>query len=94
MDPVKKRRRIVLTGDVPSPINPPAGCRFHPRCPLAMDVCRTQAPRELDLAGHKVRCHAVEQEIDRGGTTFDVVAISEKIKRGMADSQPPEAAVI
>ncbi len=38
----------------------PSGCRFHPRCPLAMDVCRTTVPKELDFAGHKVRCHAVE----------------------------------
>ena len=61
LDPVNRRRRIVLEGDVPSPIDPPSGCRFHPRCPLAMDVCRTAPPpRALwDLAGHKVRCHAV-----------------------------------
>jgi oligopeptide transport system ATP-binding protein len=85
IDPAKKRRRIVLSGDVPSPINPPSGCRFHPRCPVAMDVCKTQSPRELDLAGHKVRCHAVEQEIERSRGTPDVVALSEKIKRAMAE---------
>ena len=61
MDPKRRQQRIILEGDVPSPINPPAGCRFHPRCPHAMDVCRREAPRELDFDGHQVRCHAVEQ---------------------------------
>jgi len=63
MDPARRRKRIVLEGDVPSPINPPSGCRFHPRCPVAMDVCSRVAPRELDLDGHYVRCHAVEKEV-------------------------------
>ena len=62
LEPKKKKRRIVLPGDVPSPMNPPAGCRFHPRCPLAMPVCRTDAPRALAFGEHVVRCHAVEQE--------------------------------
>src|SRR5258707_6330184 len=63
LEPTKKRTRIILPGDVPSPINPPSGCRFHPRCPLAFDRCRTVEPKEIDLAGHKIRCHAVEQHI-------------------------------
>ena len=63
MDPAARRERIVLSGDVPSPLNPPSGCRFHPRCPLAMDVCRRQSPRELRIGEHRVRCHAVEQEL-------------------------------
>jgi oligopeptide/dipeptide ABC transporter ATP-binding protein len=62
MDPVNRRQRIVLEGDVPSPIDPPSGCRFHPRCPLAMEVCRRVSPKPLDLDGHLVRCHAVEQQ--------------------------------
>ncbi|MBC8352563.1 MAG: dipeptide ABC transporter ATP-binding protein [Planctomycetes bacterium] len=65
MDPKTKKDRIVLEGDVPSPINPPTGCRFHPRCPLATDVCRTVSPKPLDMDGHIVRCHAVEQEEGR-----------------------------
>ncbi|MBP90238.1 MAG: peptide ABC transporter substrate-binding protein [Planctomycetaceae bacterium] len=63
IDPKTKKERIVLDGDVPSPINPPQGCRFHPRCPVAMDICQEISPQPLDLDGHIVRCHAVEQEV-------------------------------
>jgi oligopeptide transport system ATP-binding protein len=82
MDPTRKRKRIILEGDVPSPINPPSGCRFHPRCPLAMDVCRTEVPKELDFAGHKVRCHAVEQA--QGAGQPDPVALSQTIRAEIA----------
>jgi peptide/nickel transport system ATP-binding protein/oligopeptide transport system ATP-binding protein len=52
------REEIVLTGEVPSPINPPSGCRFHPRCPFAMDKCSEEAPVEKEVApGHLVSCH-------------------------------------
>ena len=57
-DPSVKRKRIVLTGDVPNPINPPKGCHFHPRCPTAMDRCRNEAPVLKDLGeGHMAACH-------------------------------------
>jgi len=46
-----------LEGSTPSPSAPPKGCRFHPRCPEAMAVCRKEAPREIDTAGHTVSCH-------------------------------------
>ncbi|GIX45936.1 MAG: ABC transporter ATP-binding protein [Candidatus Tectimicrobiota bacterium] len=52
------REEIVLPGEVPSPINPPAGCRFHPRCPAAMAVCRTTPPVLREVAPqHQVACH-------------------------------------
>jgi peptide/nickel transport system ATP-binding protein len=48
----------VLSGEVPSPINPPSGCRFHPRCPMAMDECRTVAPTPRQTGvQHTVACH-------------------------------------
>ena len=59
-DPVieKRRERIILPGDVPSPINPPSGCHFHTRCPYAMEVCRQVDPAFADQGnGHFVACH-------------------------------------
>jgi peptide/nickel transport system ATP-binding protein/oligopeptide transport system ATP-binding protein len=57
-DPWKKRARVILHGDVPSPANPPPGCGFHTRCPEAMDVCRREAPVLLEKKkSHLVACH-------------------------------------
>jgi oligopeptide/dipeptide ABC transporter ATP-binding protein len=56
-DPTIKRERIILQGDVPSPVNPPKGCRFHPRCPVAVDICSQQEPPLIEVApGHQVAC--------------------------------------
>lgn len=52
------RRRIILVGDVPSPLTPPPGCPFHPRCPIARDACRREFPPVVDLdGGQAARCH-------------------------------------
>ena len=56
--PDDEREEIVLQGEVPSPINPPSGCRFHPRCPFAMDRCSVEEPVQQDVGGgHLVSCH-------------------------------------
>ena len=57
----RERKRVILSGDVPSPINPPSGCRFHPRCPIAVERCKAEVPewREIN-PGHHVACHLVE----------------------------------
>jgi oligopeptide/dipeptide ABC transporter ATP-binding protein len=58
VDPDSKRKRIILPGDVPSPIHPPDGCPFHPRCPVAVDQCRTEPPQLRELGkGRLVACH-------------------------------------
>src|SRR3954452_7157451 len=90
-DPVleKRRTRMILVGDVPSPVNPPPGCRFNPRCPYAEDNCRTDEPPLAEVkAGHFVACHywneieAVKNrttnvsEIDREGELLDLAAVS------------------
>lgn len=66
-DPDMKRERIVLTGDVPNPANPPPGCAFHTRCPYAKPICKQETPpwRELD-GGHGVACHFAEELSLRG----------------------------
>jgi peptide/nickel transport system ATP-binding protein len=57
-DPTAPRNRIILSGDVPSPINPPPGCRFHTRCPFAFDRCKTEEPQLREVGGgHSSACH-------------------------------------
>ncbi|MGH9851107.1 MAG: oligopeptide/dipeptide ABC transporter ATP-binding protein, partial [Blastocatellia bacterium] len=61
-DPDKKHKRTILSGDVPSPLNPPSGCRFHPRCPIArLAHCSVEEPQLRELRpGHWVACHYAE----------------------------------
>jgi len=61
-DPKRTRQRIVLKGEIPSPLNPPSGCRFHTRCPIATDICSAQEPVfEEKVPDHWVACHLVDR---------------------------------
>jgi len=65
-DPTIKREKIILKGDVPSPVNPPSGCRFHTRCPYVMDICKTEEPEFVDWGdGHYAACHLEEGAPER-----------------------------
>ncbi|MBV9646555.1 MAG: ATP-binding cassette domain-containing protein [Candidatus Eremiobacteraeota bacterium] len=67
-----RRKRIILTGDIPSPVAPPSGCRFHTRCPVAFDRCKVEVPPFTEYApGHFAACHWVEEH---GGKAPDLAA--------------------
>ena len=62
IDEADRRQRVVLQGDVPSPIQPPSGCRFHTRCAQACERCKTEAPAFRQIApGHFVACHFAQE---------------------------------
>ena len=68
----QRRKRVLLSGDIPSPVSPPLGCRFHTRCPLAFKRCRHEEPKLLDYEGHQVACHWVEEHNGRPAELLDV----------------------
>jgi oligopeptide/dipeptide ABC transporter ATP-binding protein len=82
VEPARRRKRIVLTGDVPSPSRPPGGCRFHPRCPLAESVCREIDPPATIVDGHLVHCHVASRAIETA--QGDVAGASARIAEAMA----------
>ena len=62
-DPTVKMNRIILEGNIPSPSNPPSGCKFHTRCRNCKNVCKNKAPRTMEVTpGHTVTCHIYDPE--------------------------------
>ena len=61
-----RRDRPPMAGEVPNPMNPPPGCVFHPRCPLAADVCAREIPRQVIVDDTMIACHAVARGWDEG----------------------------
>ena len=65
-DPDIKKERVILEGDIPSPANPPSGCKFHTRCSQCMEVCKMEAPKACDMGnGHIVKCHLYDRKSNR-----------------------------
>ena len=87
VEAARRRGRIVLPGDVPSPASPPAGCRFHPRCPLAEAVCRTLDPPPVELDGHRVHCHVAARHLAAAGAA----EASRQVAAALAATLPADS---
>ena len=105
-DLADRRERILLTGDVPSPVDPPSGCRFHPRCPKAQERCAVEAPalvaRDDDPAHHVTACHfpvtsteelVTAERAERAQPAQPPVLVLHRAKRGQGMSTVPLEAV-
>ena len=64
VDRTARRERIVLKGEIPSPLDPPSGCAFHNRCPYASELCAAERPQMRPLAGRLVACHHADTIVD------------------------------
>jgi peptide/nickel transport system ATP-binding protein len=76
INPRDRKSEVILAGEVPSPINPPSGCRFHTRCPLAFDRCKVEQPEPVEVAGgHTAACFLADdlrnQRVTFGAPTLD-----------------------
>ena len=92
-DPANRKNRIILTGDVPSPVNPPSGCRFHPRCPKAMPECQVMVPPAYDMGGgHVVRCLLYDPKFAglRSTPNPDLISTGQ-LQPGVAEMQKRKA---
>ena len=90
-NPDVKMHRIILEGDIPSPANPPKGCKFHTRCYMACDKCKRVPPelREVE-PGHFLACHFPEKKLDENGNyLFELPKMEKKSNRTAA--QEPQA---
>ena len=79
-DPDVKMNRIILEGDIPSPANPPSGCKFHTRCSKCMGVCAVKAPRSVEAEpGHYVTCHLYDSDVMEHGDEYDITPYTPPI---------------
>jgi peptide/nickel transport system ATP-binding protein/oligopeptide transport system ATP-binding protein len=98
-DPKKKSERIFLRGDVPSPIDPPTGCRFHTRCPFATDKCRDVVPEleekdEIYKGKHSVACHyALDIQQGKHKPKYNMTDVRKSLGDEDTDNQSAEKEV-
>ena len=94
-DPDYKMNRIVLQGSIPSPANPPSGCKFHTRCEKCMEICKTVSPEMREVEpGHFCACHLYDPDADKKGDAADAAKAEEKPEEKPADKTPDKEIAI